>query len=230
MEENVKASEPITPDNGETEEGVQSGEAGGGKTDTQPGRLDESGDSTGTGDIPQGTDEKLDALKQALSALQELTENISFKIDHDKHREELIDKLHDENQSYKSDLYKKLLMPLVNEIIYLIDGYTQLRKVYAEKDISQIDTQKLLKQFGEVADDLENALYKNGIEPYEAEEGTVVDFARQKILKTVPTDDPKKDKTVCDRLKKGFILEEKIIRQEQVSCYKFEENLSTKKE
>jgi molecular chaperone GrpE len=121
-------------------------------------------------------------------------------------------------------------MPLVNEIIFLIDGYTQLRKGYAEKEMSEIDTKKLLKQFGEVADDLENALYKNGIEAYEAEEGAMVDFSKQKIIRTVPTNDPEKDKTVCLRLKKGFILEDKIIRQEQVSCYKFEEQPLNKKE
>jgi molecular chaperone GrpE (heat shock protein) len=228
MEENVKDTVPITPDNGEIEKGVQSGEAGRGEGGTQLNR-DESGDSAGTGDMPQGTDEKLDALKQALSVLQGLTEDISFKLDHNQRQEELISKLHDENQSYKSGVHQKLVMPLVKEIIFLIDTYTQLYKNHTEKG-SEIDTPKLLKQFGEIVDDLENVLFKNGFDSYESEEGSPVDFARQKILKTVPTADPKKDKTVCELLKKGFILEDKIIRQEQVSCYKFEENPSTKKE
>jgi molecular chaperone GrpE (heat shock protein) len=220
MGEEKEVPETESPDNGELEDSIKSPGTAGAPGGTPPeGRRDLTED----GDMPQSTDEKFSALKNGLSALQALTEEISHKLDHNQHREELITKLHDENQSYKSGLYKKLLLPLVNEIIFLIDGYTQLRDGYAKKDISEIETQKLLKQFGEIVDDLENALSKNGIESYSAEEGTAVDTGRQKILKTVPTDDPKKDKTVCVPLKKGFILEDKIIRQEQVSCYKFEE-------
>jgi len=173
---------------------------------------------------------ELDTLKGDISALRELTESISLKLDNNQHREGLIDRLHAENQSYKSDMYRKLLMPLVNEIIFIIDNYTQLGRSYADKNISEIDTEKLLKQFGGIVEDLENALYKNGIEAYEAGEGSAVDFTKQKVIKTVSTDNPEKDKTVCSRLKKGFIMEEKIIRQEQVSCYKYENNLSPKQE
>lgn len=169
-------------------------------------------------------------LELSLSGLRELTENMSSQLERNRRLEEHIDKLHAENQNYKSGLLKKILMPFVNEIIFMIDNYAQLNKNYAEKDISQIDTAKLLKQFGDIVGDLENALYKNGVEAYESEEGAAVDFVRQKVVKTVLTDDPQKHKTVCARVKKGFTLEDKIIRQEQVSCYKFENNPSTKQE
>jgi molecular chaperone GrpE len=159
-----------------------------------------------------------------LDSIKQLTENIAFQLEHNKRKEELIDKLHAENQGYKNGMYQKLVMPFVNENIFLIDNYTKLCKGYEGKDTSEIDVNKLLRQLGDIVEDLENTLYKNGIEAYESEVGAEVDFAKQKIVKTVLTNEQEKDKTVCESLKKGFVLDEKIIRQEQISCYKYEVN------
>ena len=112
-------------------------------------------------------------------------------------------------------------MPFVNEIISLIDVYSKLYKAYSNTDISEIDTANLLKQFGNISEDLEELLNKNGTEAFSVENETV-DFSKQKVIKTVPTSEQEKDKTVCERLKKGFMMDGKIIRQEWISCYKYE--------
>lgn len=153
--------------------------------------------------------------------ISDLSAQFESKIKYDKHKEEIIDKLHSENQTFKNDLYKKLILPLVNEIIFMLDDYSILFKKYSESEINEVDVPKLLKQFGGISEDLENLLYKNGIDAYSVE-GEQFDSTKQKVIKTIPTDDPLKDKTVCERLKKGFVLEGKIIRMEHVSCYKFE--------
>ena len=103
----------------------------------------------------------------------------------------------------------------------MLDDYSILFKKHSESDINEVDVPKLLKQFGGISEDLENLLYKNGIDIYSVE-GEQFDSSKQKVIKTIPTDDPLKDKTVCEKLKKGFVLDGKIIRMEHVSCYKFE--------
>jgi molecular chaperone GrpE len=153
--------------------------------------------------------------------ISDLSAQFESKIKYDKHKEEIIDKLHSENQAFKNDLYKKLILPLVNEIIFMLDDYSILFKKHSESVINEVDVPKLLKQFGGISEDLENLLYKNGIDVYSVE-GEQFDSSKQKVIKTIPTDDPLKDKTVCDKLKKGFVLDGKIIRMEHVSCYKFE--------
>lgn len=153
--------------------------------------------------------------------ISDLSAQFESKIKYDKHKEEIIDKLHSENQAFKNDLYKKLILPLVNEIIFMLDDYSTLFKKHSESDITEVDVPKLLKQFGGVSEDLENLLYKNGIDIYSVE-GEQFDSSKQKVIKTIPTDDPLKDKTVCEKLKKGFVLDGKIIRMEHVSCFKFE--------
>lgn len=153
--------------------------------------------------------------------ISDLSTQFESKIKYDKHKEEIIDKLHSENQAFKNDLYKKLILPLVNEIIFMLDDYSTLFKKHSESDITEVDVPKLLKQFGGISEDLENLLYKNGIDVYSVE-GEQFDSSKQKVIKTIPTDDPLKDKTVCEKLKKGFVLDGKIIRMEHVSCFKFE--------
>jgi molecular chaperone GrpE len=114
-------------------------------------------------------------------------------------------------------------MPFINEIIFFFFFYSNLYRKYSDTDISEVDTAKLLKQFGNISEDLEELLIKNGIESFSIENDTV-DFSKQKVIKTVTTCEQEKDKTVCDRLKKGFMMDGKIIRQEWISCYKYDNN------
>jgi molecular chaperone GrpE len=160
-------------------------------------------------------------LLQIKELIIALLSQFESKIKYDKHKEDIIDKLHNENQNFKNDIYKKLLLPLVNEIIILIDDYATLFKKHCENNINEIDVSKLLKQFGSISEDLENLLYKNGIDVLNVE-GKQLDPSKQKVIKIILTDDPNKDKIVIEKLKKGFVWDGKIIRMEYVSCYKFE--------
>ena len=162
-------------------------------------------------------------LSEIKDLLINLSNHFESKLKYDKHKDEIIDKLHAENQSYKNDLLKKTVMPFVNEVIFLIDDYSKLYRTYSETNISEIDTAKLLKQFSNISEDLEELLNKNGIEAFSVENETV-DFSKQKVIKTIPTSEQEKDKTVCERLKKGFMMDGKMIRQEWISCYKYENN------
>ena len=168
-------------------------------------------------DVPDNANE----LSEIKNLLMNLSEQFESKLKYDKHKDQIIDKLHAENQAYRNDLFRKIVSPFVNEIISFIDDYSSLFKRHSESELSEIDTAKLLKQFGNISENLEELLDKNGIESFRVE-GNAIDFSKQKVIKTVPTDDPEKDKTVYERIKKGFIMEGKIIRQEHISCYKFE--------
>jgi len=161
-------------------------------------------------------------LSEIKDLLMDLSKHFESKLKYDKHKDEIIDKLHAENQSYKNDMLKKTIMPFINEVIFLIDDYSKLYRMYSKTDILEINTANLLKQFGNISEDLEELLNKNGIEAFSVENETV-DFSKQKVIKTVPTSEQEKDKTVCERLKKGFMMDGKMIRQEWISCYKYED-------
>lgn len=163
----------------------------------------------------------LDEIKQLAINLAGQFES---KIKYDKHKEEIINKLHAENQQLRNDLYQKLILPLVNEIIMIHDDYLTLFKKHSEVGPADVDSAKLLKQFGDISPDLENALYKVGVDSFSVD-GDVLDTTRQKVIKTVITDDIAKDKTVCEKIRKGFVVNGKVIRMEMVSCYKYENKI-----
>ena len=173
---------------------------------------------------PNDANPSVAALATIKDLLENLTEQFESKLKYDKHKDEIIDKLHTENQAYKNDLFLKIVSPFINEVIILIDDYSGLYKKHAEMGIAEINVVKLLKQFGDVSEDLEELLNKNGIESFTVE-GDTVDFTKQKVIKTVPTDVPEKDKTIHERLKKGFSRDGKVIRQEHVSCYRYENKI-----
>jgi molecular chaperone GrpE (heat shock protein) len=170
-------------------------------------------------------EKKLCDIGSDIANIKIQTENIFSELERDKHLQGHIDKLYAENKIYKEGISKKILMPLVKEIIDISDNYSMLYKNHS-KNVSEINTTKLLEQFGKIASYLEKALYKNGIETYYSKEGTAVDFNRQEPIETSPTNDPKKDNTVRECIKKGFILDNVIVRQEQISCYVYENNQS----
>ena len=57
------------------------------------------------------------------------------------------------------------------------------------------------------------------VSKYETDD-TVLDAKRQKIIKTVLTDDTAKNNTIESKLSDGYIFKNKIIKYEKVSVYK----------
>ena len=70
--------------------------------------------------------------------------------------------------------------------------------------------------------DIEDILYRYGFEAYSTNiEDVEFDSKRQRIAKTLTTDDISRDRKIAERLRKGFIYEGNIIRPEMVSVYTF---------
>jgi len=153
-------------------------------------------------------------LKEAFSNLQ-----ISFeeKIKYDLSKESQIDKLHSELQEHKNGLILKILKPLVLDLITLHDN---IGKILAE--LKKTSSEVNLKLYESFQTDIEDILYRYGFESYASKEDVVeFDSKRQRIAKTLSTDDISRDRQIAERLRKGFTYEGNIIRPEMVSVYTF---------
>ncbi len=58
--------------------------------------------------------------------LDRLEKEFQSKFKYDQHKEKIIDNLHKEVQEYKADLIKRLLQPIIMDIIYVINPTTSL--------------------------------------------------------------------------------------------------------
>ena len=175
-----------------------------------------------------GYDSKLDTLAERFAKLEDEFES---KIKYDRHREKIIDNLHKELQDYKNDLVKSLLRPMIMDIIHAIDNNTTL--VNNLKKESGSDPQELVKQMEEIPAELEDILFRQGVEPFNCEQPEF-DPKRQKIVKTEIADDQLKDKTISKRVHNGYEWEGKVLCRERVNVYLYkpgsEDTKTNKKE
>ena len=65
---------------------------------------------------------------------------------------------------------------------------------------------------------IEDILYRQGVEPFYVEDDAF-DPRRQRAVVTVATENPGQNKTVAERLRKGFRSGDRVIRPEIVSVY-----------
>lgn len=127
--------------------------------------------------------EKLDAVQQALAALQQTFDD---KIAEDTHKNGLFDNMHRELVRYQNGALDKIVDTIALDIIQLVDSTKGHVRVYEKKEPTEENYKKLLRIVKGIAEDLEDILYRQNIESYRVP-GHEVDVRRQKIIQTVPT-------------------------------------------
>lgn len=166
---------------------------------------------------------KLLGIGTAVKALQQ---DFETKIQYDRHKETIIDNLHRELQTHKNDLYGKMVRPLILDIIQLMDDLGKLSHFHRAQESQQLNPDKLLQQLEGIPSDMEDILYRQGVEPFMCEQDTF-DPTRQRSLKTEITTNQDQDKTIAQRLRPGFVWDGKLLRPEMVSVYVYKPEVSS---
>jgi molecular chaperone GrpE (heat shock protein) len=154
--------------------------------------------------------------------LMQLKEEFTGKIKYDAHKDQVIDKLHQELQEYKQDIVKKHILSIVLDVVKVADDIRKWLAYFRSLDVSQRDPVKLFRYLEAIPSDLEDIFYWQGVKPYTNREG-VFNPAKQRAIKKIPTDDILKDKTIAKSLRPGYEWEDKVIRQEMVAVYVYED-------
>lgn len=157
-----------------------------------------------------------------MERLQRLSDKLEQKTQAENQRQEIFDGMHAEIQEYKNDLLDRLTLAMELDIIKLIDDVERSVAAFAGKDVTDENYSRLYAVFAGVATDLEDLLYRHGVEPYRVD-GDAIDILKQKILSTTPTADKAQDKKVARRLARGWEKQGKIVRPERISAYLYQE-------
>lgn len=162
-------------------------------------------------------------FKAIQAQLFQLQNEFSGKIKYDAHKDQIIDKLHQELQEYKQDIVKKHILSVVLDVVKVADDIRKWIAYFRSLDVSQRDPVKLFRYLEAIPSDLEDIFYWQGVKPYVSSEG-VFNPATQRAIKKIATDDSTKDKTVAKSIRPGYEWEGKIIRQEMVAVYVYEDD------
>ena len=154
--------------------------------------------------------------------MSELKDLFNQKIANDKHKDQLFDKMHAELVKYQQGSVNKMVDDMAMDVILLSDNTKQIIDAYKDRDPSEENYIKLLNQFQGISDELEDILFRQGIEPYTVEDDEF-DPKKQRVIGKVTTDQEELNNKVAS---KGAIGYEKdsgqVLRRENVKIYKYQ--------
>lgn len=165
--------------------------------------------------------ERIDCLSQQNELLQK---KFDEKIAEDEHKAHLFDKMYNELQSYKTDLYAKILKPFILSTITLLDDTNTFIGKLGENESALAE-----KYLRTMPDDLIDILESNGVVLYE-DDVDKFDPRNQRVVKQVPTDNPDLDNLIVKRIRKGYSWNGVNLKPELVWIYKFKHDTSVKNE
>lgn len=154
--------------------------------------------------------------------MSELKDLFNQKIANDKYKDRLFDKMHAELVKYQQGSVNKMVDDMAMDVILLSDNTKQIIDAYKDYEPSEENYKKLLVQFHGIADELEDILFRQGIEPYTVEDDEF-DPKKQRVIGKVTTDQEELNNKVAS---KGAIGYEKdsgqVLRRENVKIYKYQ--------
>lgn len=178
-------------------------------------------ESTNPNDLINTLLERIENLSQQSELLLKKFES---KIAEDVHKAQLFDKMYNELQSYKTDLYAKILKPFILSAITLLDDTNTFIGKLGENESALAE-----KYLRTMPDDLIDILESNGVVLYE-DDVDKFNPRTQRVVKQVPTDNPDLDNSIVKRIRKGYSWNYVNLKPELVWIYKFKQETSAKNE
>lgn len=163
-----------------------------------------------------GIQERLIAIEEELRRSNEL---LHTRFLYDAAKEEMITRLHKELQEYKDDLYKKILKPVIMDLIVFADNMRSLAARYEETPdpgVIQERYRKLRSEFLKIGSHIEDLVYNYGVEPFSARPGETFNPKTQQARKNTITADPQEHKKILSSLSPGYTWDEQLLRRESV--------------
>jgi molecular chaperone GrpE (heat shock protein) len=149
-----------------------------------------SGDAimeTPPADIGQAPNEATARLERRLDQVLQLAQR----------RDELIERLHNENQQLRKGELQVAMLPLLRDLMRLHDDLEQIVALPSESRDAIL-----------IRDTLSDVLARNGVTKFIPTEGEVFDSTRHTAVGTQPTEDERADRTVQTVLRAGFLRDD----------------------
>jgi molecular chaperone GrpE len=163
--------------------------------------------------------EALTRLETTMAAgLADILREIREKAAVDHFREEQVDRLHTELQTYKNDLVSKQARLLIQGIVRLHDDLGKTVAALRQKPPEELSPETLFRNLADFQDDLELLLGQHGVERFQTL-GEELDPRRQTVARTVPTDDPGRAGRIAERVRPGFEQGETLLQKERVAVW-----------
>jgi molecular chaperone GrpE (heat shock protein) len=127
---------------------------------------------------------------------------------------EVVDRLHTENERLRRAESRSAPQPAVRELIKLADDWRS-------RTVAMGENADFARLCGEVVEDVAMILERQGVEEFRAEPGLEFDRRQHRAVGSVPTDDETLDGQVAESRRPGYRDEERVVRFAEVVVFKF---------
>ncbi len=172
---------------------------------------------TENGIAAENAEEK--TIGDVLRAIDVLDSKIDAKIINDEWKNKKYDEMHSRMTWYQDDAFSKIANPILKSFIQLSDSIEKDIKYYST---GKPDAGEILSVLHSIVEQIDSILYSYDIEEY-VPTLDVVNPKEQRICKIIETDDPALNDVVAEVVQKGYILKDRIFRQQKVNIYKYKE-------
>ncbi len=170
---------------------------------------------------------RIDNLENLITSQFEcLLKEFETKIKYDRFKETQITRLHNELQTYKSDLLTQAIRPFIRGIISLYDDISKITESLGQQEKHTDNLEPFFNSMEGFKDSIEILLNHNGIKKYQ-EPGDIYNPKRQIAVYTELTTNPDEVGKVIRHLRPGFEQGNTIIQLERVVVLALDKNIKT---
>lgn len=168
--------------------------------------------------------ERATALGELKEGVDALSEQFKARISKTDYEEATLKRISDELDRHRSGLYRKIVEPLINEIIDVHQDMSITVASYRRKaDEGDLDdtAARVRRDLDEFRLMLGDILRNWNVEVWRPEPGEPLEPLRCRAVRAVPTDDENGHRTVAESLTCGYAFEGKILRPAQVVAFTY---------
>jgi len=161
--------------------------------------------------------------EQLIQLVNEQNKMFKTRLLHDEQKEGLIDKMHDELQVLRSNLYKNLMRPILIDVLQIRDNVrrmeTDLYKKYPDGLIP-------IKTFSDYSFELADLLEDHDVEIFDEKPGTPFIPIKQKVINRLATSDKNLSGIIVRSVSSGYMYNGQVISPQKVEVYYFNESVT----
>lgn len=146
-----------------------------------------------------------------------IKDDLQKQQEQNKYKDETINRLQKVVYDYEQGFIKKIKEPLIKDLILFKDSFDKFKEMFQEASST------LIKEIDFLEEELSEIMYSHGVEVLTNENETY-DRNVQIVKKKEACDNPELDKTIKKVLKKGYTLDGKILRKEEIAINIYQEN------
>lgn len=168
--------------------------------------------------------ERATALGELKEGVDALSEQFKARISKTDYEEATLKRISDELDEHRSGLYRKIVEPLINEVIDVHQDMSATIASYrrkAEEDDRDDLAARIRRDLDEFRLMLGDILRNWNVEVWRPEPGEPLEPLRCRAVRAVPTGDRDRHRTVAESLTCGYAFEGKILRPAQVVAFTY---------